>query len=300
VTESITPTTGTPALTDETRPPDAPVTFASFLIMECHPSTSKSVADLWYMHRSYSGGSYPALNTPIIRLHCRNENCNGMRNFRCQKEEIHLYAKQDQLDETWINYICSDCQSEMKYYSLLIARKELPLGVVTKFGEFPPYGPPVPDRLLRLFGGDSHLFLKGRSCENQALGVGAFAYYRRVVESHKNQLFDEIIKVCKLIGASQEFIAQLEESKTLISFSESVDHIEIALPDALLIDGHNPLSLLHRALSAGLHNETDDECLGLAHSIRVVLAELVERLTQLKKDDRELANAVKRLLKPKS
>jgi hypothetical protein len=153
-----------------------------------------------------------------------------------------------------------------------------------------------------LFGGDSHIFLKGRTCENQALGVGAFAYYRRVVENHKDQLLDEIIKVCrKLAGTSQEFIAQLEEAKTLISFSESVDHIKAALPDALLIDGRNPLSLLHTALSVGLHVETDDECLEYAHNIRVVLAGFVERLAELRKDDRELADAVKRLLKkPKS
>jgi len=38
--------------------------------------------------------------------------------------------------------------------------------------------------------------------------------------------------------------------------------------------------------------------LELAHSVRVVLVELVERLTQLRKEDRELTDAVKKLMKP--
>ena len=299
MTASVAPTTDkTLALTDETPSPEEPVTFASFL-MECHPSTAKLVSDLWRVGRPSYGGTAAMLNTPLIRLHCSNEDCNGIRNFRCEKTEITMYGE-DAIKEVSMNFFCSDCQFGRKFYSLLIELKEAPFGVVTKFGELPPYGPPVPNRLLRLFGGDSHLFLKGRSCENQALGVGAFAYYRRVVESHKNQLFDEIIRVCNITGGSQEFTAQLEELKTLISFSEFVEHIKAALPEALLINGHNPLNLLHSALSAGLHNETDSECLELAHSIRVVLAEFVERLAQLKKDDRELADAVKRLFKSKS
>lgn len=177
--------------------------------------------------------------------------------------------------------------------------KDAPFGEVIKFGEVPPFGPPIPQHLLRIFGSDSRIFLQGRSCENQAFGIGAFAYYRRVVENHKNQLFDEIIKVCKLIGRDDEFVTQLAEAKELISFSAAVEHIKATLPDALLIDGHNPLTLLHSALSRGLHDNSDQECLAIAHSIRVVLAALTEQIAQLKKDDRELADAVKQLLAAK-
>ena len=207
--------TDTTAVEDEASVPDQSIDFKSFL-MEFHPSTTNLVKDLWRVDRARHGGQSPILNTPMIRLHCSNENCNGIRNFRCENDEINLYG--DDVHAVWVTYRCSDCQLERKHYSLLIDRKEPPSGMVTKFGELPPYGPPVPNRLLRLFSGDSHLFLKGRSCENQALGVGAFAYYRRVVESHKNQLFDEIIKVCKLTGGSQDFIAQLDEFERILRF----------------------------------------------------------------------------------
>jgi hypothetical protein len=63
-----------------------------------------------------------------------------------------------------------------------------------------------------------------------------------------------------------------------------------------LIDGHNPLTLLHDALSDGLHAATDDECLGFANSIRVLMTELAERLAQAVNDDAELTAALSRLL----
>jgi hypothetical protein len=73
-----------------------------------------------------------------------------------------------------------------------------------------------------------------------------------------------------------------------------------AIPQTLLINGHNPLTLLHTALSSGLHEQSDERCLELAHDIRVVLAELSERLSQALKDEAELNAAVTRLLQAKT
>ena len=156
---------------------------------------------------------------------------------------------------------------------------------------------PVDNKLLRLFGKDSAIFLKGRQCENQGLGVGAFAYYRRVVENHRSDIIDGIIGVSKTVAASNELIANLENAKAEISFSKSIDVIKDGIPQGLLINGHNPLTLLHKALSIGLHSATDEECLSAAHDIRLVLAELADRMATLKKNDAELSAAVHRLLK---
>jgi hypothetical protein len=80
----------------------------------------------------------------------------------------------------------------------------------------------------------------------------------------------------------------------------SITSVKDAVPQALLINGRNPLSLLHSALSVGLHDKADEECLELAHGIRVVLVELAERLGQALKDEAELNSAVSRLLKAQS
>ena len=72
--------------------------------------------------------------------------------------------------------------------------------------------------------------------------------------------------------------------------------IKHGMPQVLLINGHNPLTLLHTALSQGVHEESDDYCLELATSIRVVLTELAERMAQALKDEAELNTAVSKLL----
>ncbi|HEV3420041.1 MAG TPA: hypothetical protein VG075_07045 [Candidatus Acidoferrum sp.] len=55
------------------------------------------------------------------------------------------------------------------------------------------------------------------------------------------------------------------------------------------------LDFLHDAVSEGLQRKTDEECLELATSIRVVLTELAERISNALKDDQELKQALDRI-----
>ncbi len=185
----------------------------------------------------------------------------------------------------------------MKRFALYAVFSDDGGGTLYKYGELPPFGIPVPNRVLRLFGGeDAKTFLKGRQCEDLGYGIGAFAYYRRVVENHRNDLFDEIIKVCRTVAAPKELIDQLDAAKGEISFSKSLEKIKTALPQGLLINGHNPLNALHGALSIGIHTETDAECLAAAQAVRLVLSDLVEKIAMLKQDNKQLNDAVQLLL----
>jgi hypothetical protein len=103
--------------------------------------------------------------------------------------------------------------------------------------------------------------------------------------------------VSQKIGASKEILDDLSAAKNETQFSKAVGTIKHGIPQALLINGHNPLMLLHSALSEGLHAQTDEQCLELATSIRVVLTDLVDRLGNALKDEAELNAAVNRLLK---
>ena len=94
-------------------------------------------------------------------------------------------------------------------------------------------------------------------------------------------------------------IETLKAAKIETQFSKALASVKDALPPALLINGHNPLALLHKALSGGLHEQTDEDCLKLAHDVRVVLVELAERLGQALKDEAELTDAITRLMNPK-
>lgn len=104
-----------------------------------------------------------------------------------------------------------------------------------------------------------------------------------------------IIGVCETVGAPRELVEELNNANREVSFKKAMGQIKTALPQGLLIDGHNHLLASHHALSIGLHNESDAKCLEAAHDVRFVLTDLIERMSLLGQDNRELKNAVQRL-----
>jgi len=172
--------------------------------------------------------------------------------------------------------------------------------VVLKFGEVPAFGPPTPARVISLVGPQKDLYLKGRRAEHQGMGIAAFAYYRRVIDDQRARIFDEIIKVCQRLSADESIIRELMAAKSETQFSKAVESVKHGIPQALFINGQNPLTLLHSALSEGIHGKSDEECLEDATNIRIVMAEFAERMGQALKDEAELSTAVSRLLSKKS
>lgn len=265
-------------------------TFAEFLESP-PPDVAEAVSDLTFfsipMNSLYVG-------RPELHLHC--EVCNGVRIFHTESTP----RVSDGLQYATVTYKCRNCCQTAKTFSLVL-RNEKQSGVVQKLGEFPPFGPPTPSRLFELVGEeDRGLYLKGRRAEMRGLGIGAFAYYRRIVEHQKGRIIEEIGKVAlklKPSKATEELFARAEAET---QFSKAIEMIKAAIPESLLIDGHNPLTLLHNPLSEGLHEHTDEECLELATSIRVVLTELAERISTALKEEAELKSAVGRLLNRKS
>jgi hypothetical protein len=207
------------------------------------------------------------------------------------------------ITKVYLEYVCKNCGEQMKTFAIaaLIARRNgvIADGNLYKFGEQPLFGPPTPTKLTTLIGAERDYFIKGRRCEFQGLGIAAFAYYRRVVETQKSRILEQIRKVAVQIGADEELLKELELAQKETQFSKALDYIKHGIPELLLIRGNNPLTLLHTALSEGIHATTDDECLQIATSIRIVLTELVERMGAALKDETELNSAVARLIQAK-
>lgn len=263
---------------------------------ETMPPNGAEVIDLITTERSGYGGAW--LYFPDIELYCENEKCEGVRFF---SSSDHFQAQKDVAKSYFIYYRCRNCSSNTKMYSVLLRVSSDGIsGEAIKYGEIPIFGPRTPSRLISLIGPEKDLFLKGRRCESQGLGIGAFAYYRRVIESQKDRLLDEVIKVAQKVDASTDVINDLRLAKNEQQFSKAIESIKHGLPQMLLIDGNNPLLLLHSALSQGLHAESDEKCLSLATSVRVVLSEFVERISVALRSDAELKTAVSNLLVKKS
>jgi hypothetical protein len=175
-----------------------PLPFAEFL-EGIGPSQSVIVSGLWRRTTvPPAGAEVEVIQVPELLLHCTSDMCNGPRFFRYSSGDTKfrgLLGNKNATDtlRTFITYLCSNCRTRAKTFSLSVLRTAGEFGTAYKFGEQPPFGPPTSERLIKLFGKERDTFLKGRESEIHGLGVGAFTYYRRVVESHKDQIFDEII-----------------------------------------------------------------------------------------------------------
>ena len=269
-----------------------PLPFADFLESR-GPDAKHYVSGL--LGRARAGQT--VLQTPEIELHCDSDTCNGVRQFSCDD----TYYITSNFNYKFVAYVCRNCGKTQRVFALTVVPDgNKSLGWVQKLGELPPFGPPTPPRVMKLVGEDRELFLKGRRAELRGLGIGAFAYYRRVVEEQKGRIIEEIGKVAAKLNPSRETAELFAKAEAETQFSKAIEMIRAAIPETLLIDGHNPLTLLHNALSEGLHAQTDEQCLELATSIRVVLTDLAERISAALKEEATLKSAVTRLLNRKS
>jgi hypothetical protein len=244
---------------------------------------------------------------PTVNLYCGTEGlCEDSRLHDAVSADAVEYCAKEGWRESFVTYYCRHCRRSVKQYAIkhkLVATQgsNTPsiVGPLIKIGEYPPFGSPLHPRLQKLLGPDHDLLVKARRCEDQGLGIGAAAYYRRIVENQKDRILDEVIRVIKILpGGNADLIIDLEDAKKEYQFDRAIKSIKHTLPEGLLIKGQNPLLLLHNALSKGVHNMRDEDCLAIANSIRAVLTELCERCASLSKDDRELSKAINTLLNP--
>lgn len=254
------------------------------------------------------GGTF---KVPTIVLDCTR--CSGKRNFELYsvsprheilnllgEKTLEINLKVDRYYDLFLVYRCNNCRSTSKVYSINIkcaVTGSLRTILGCKYGERPPFGPPLPKKLLSLMGADRELFLKGYRCERQGLGIGSFTYYRRVVENQTSRILANILKVAQEIDAPKEDLDRLASAIAENQFSNALDTAKSALPQRLLIQGHNPLRFLHDNLSDGVHNLSDSECLEIAHDIRIVLSELSVQLEEALKEDKEVKEAFSNLMK---
>jgi hypothetical protein len=277
---------------EKLRPKYPEVTFKNFL-EESPPDTYVYLIDL----KVSSDGR--SIVTPDIVYFCDKDACDGPRIFKCNQ---NLY-KATGWGQTFLEYQCRNCASRVVKFAVSYLVETWPdtsagRAIINKVGQIPPFGPQTPSRLITLVGPDREIFLQGRRSENRGLGIGAFAYYRRVVENQKNRVIAEIAKVAKLLGSTPDIDARFAAAINETRFTESIAMVKDFIPQTLMINGQNPLTLLHSALSKGLHNVemTDAHCLQLAQSIRTILAELAERASNALKNTREIETAISVLM----
>ena len=244
---------------------------------------------------SRSPTSLPLLIKPRLKLHCPDSFCNGVRFF--DSYQIQKVTLTEKWSRVFLHYACSNCRSCSKIFAVMARwNAAADEGEAAKLGEWPPFGPQVSLRIISILGKNKDMFLMGRRAEIQGLGIGALAYYRRVIENQKDHIIDEIIRVLRKTNSVETQIEKLKSAKTEKHFKIAVELIGDTIPQALLINGYNPLALLEQAMTKGSYVQRDSDALKLATAIRKILTELAERVARALEDQTDIDEAVNYIL----
>lgn len=199
------------------------------------------------------------------------------------------YGRILSFDFSCVEHSC-DCT---KSYFVYVEKKGKQI-VFTKCGEYPSLNPHVDKAILKVFPDDEDLLNKAVKCLKRGYGVGAFAYLRQVLESHIGLLITEIEKMAQ----EQEDTETLEKLAKLRGngqMSKNIDLAKNALPVYLRVKGFNPLGLLYRTLSEGIHNQSDEECLKKANDIYNALTFILSTLANFSDAQNRYKDSLKSL-----
>lgn len=190
-----------------------------------------------------------------------------------------------------IDFLCAGCSQKQLHFFVLAKR-----GAVMKVGQWPSWYPEIANDIRNFLEEDAALFVKGRDCESHGYGIGAFSYYRRVVENSLDRLL-ESMRDLATEGQRNELDAAL---KALGASASATERIEVAaklLPPSLTVGDANPLKLVYGALSVGIHGLEDQDCLDRAQIIREALTYMVSTMTHAKQNHASFSEAMKKLSK---
>ena len=198
-----------------------------------------------------------------------------------------------------LEYTCASCKDYKQSYLIYFDPK---LQFVMKAGQYPSWAILVDRGLADVLGAYKDTYQKGLICEAQGYGIGAYAYYRRIVEQIIDSLLDTIDEL--IDGDRREIYDRaLAETKKVGSATEKIALVKDLLPSSLRPERMNPLGILYDALSAGIHAKTDEECLELACSIRetvVFLIGQIQRTISGRASERNFTDNMKRILEKRT
>ena len=237
-------------------------------------------------HNSRTDGyTYPHLKMP-----CSDKVCiaNKTTVFKLSKEtSIYITdnlvgaLKGKHVYHHMCDFQCTGCGRSRRSFAFLATSLDGGDWEVFKYGQLPELNIPNHDRTLDILHSEEEkdYYMKGLKCESMGLGIAAFSYYRRVIESQRDLIYDKIIEIAKEVDPQDPVIQDLEEAKNERQFKKSIGKIKASLPASLMFrSNQNPLVLLYNGVSQGMHAETDEDCLMIAHAVREVLSELAERI----------------------
>jgi hypothetical protein len=225
---------------------------------------------------------------------------------------------------TWVVYKCSHCDHGQRIYWLRIEEgereaKTAPEGrvtrhpgeppppppplvalAITKLGQSPIWAPELPNRLEKnLTSSSKELLKKGVACLGQSYGIGACAYFRRLIEDESGAILDVVQKQAEADG-DDAVLENLKQARVAKTADERVKIASQHVPRTLKPGGREPLKILYGVLSGPLHSETEEQSMQRAvdvfETLKFLFVELKEHLDRR----REYAASLHQLADPKA
>lgn len=163
-----------------------------------------------------------------------------------------------------------------------------------KVGIYPEFRLKLNKQVDKFFDRESSgYYYKGIKAINDNFGIGALAYFRRIVEK---ELIHLIETIKELPDANKPMIQNLinEHSKNP-TVSTIYTAIFDYLPNSLKILGDNPIKLLYNQTSEGLHSMTESESLHKAENLLRLLEFVIIKIYEEKSTVKDIKDIMKEL-----
>jgi len=241
------------------------------------------------------------LPVPSIHMYCSvcdsGQTFNGRHEYQPRGAYVSPPSKQPlKVLVLLLDYRCASCNNFHRYF---LVKLDSEGKYAMKVGQDPQFDIDLEPVLAKALGPNAAYFKKGRICELHSYGIGAFGYYRRIVEDIIDDLLNSISSLIADDGERDKYLKALEEVKKMKVAERKIELVKDLLPATLRPGGMNPLSTLYEVLSEGLHAESDERCIKLAEEVREVLVFLVGRIENVKTADKRYVESMRRLIERK-
>jgi hypothetical protein len=201
---------------------------------------------------------------------------------------------------THVTGLCQSCGAQINFLIRAFSdktwdkRKEGLSVILQKIGQYPAFDI-QPDKEVQKYLTDEDLGFYKKALTNLSVsyGIGAFAYFRRIIENEIKRIIKDLSEL-EFEGADtvREAYRLFEQNHQMAALITSINAY---LPRSMFIGGENPIQLLYQQLSAGIHQEPDETCLEKAEMINIVLPFVIRKVNEEKHAAKDVAAAMKKL-----
>ncbi|WEK71370.1 MAG: hypothetical protein P0Y62_07355 [Candidatus Chryseobacterium colombiense] len=137
-------------------------------------------------------------------------------------------------------------------------------------------------------------YFKGIKQYQIGFGIGSLAYFRRIIEKELFHILENISDLNSSDPKLKKIIEEFDKNSKMSTLYNSTFSL---LPKSLQILGHNPLEILYRLTSEGLHNISEQESLEKADKIHKLLDFVIKKINEENSELKEIRDLINELKK---